>query len=141
MGPQRLVEHEALPSARMNSTALYVSAAGRRDRTFRRSNRPVRGAGSGQQRSPPAGGCWHHEVRWPGCAIRGAARAVPLRPCLALKVHDVEPIGDEVAGVEDGGRSSVALAQHALLVARPFHVLRRHGRAGSLTAWHTLQDL
>ena len=76
---------------------------------------------------------WRHIVRWPGCRIRGAARAVPLRPCLALKVHDVEPIGDEVAGVEYGGRASVALPQHALLVARPFHGLERKGRAWSLT--------
>jgi hypothetical protein len=63
---------------------------------------------------------------------------MPLRPRLALKVHDVEPIGDEVAGVEDGGRTSVALAQHALLVARPFHVLQRNGWAWSLTARPTL---
>ena len=87
---------------------------------------------------PRGEGAGAYNVRWPGCRIRGAARAMPLRPRLALKVHDVEPIGDEVAGVEDGGRASVALAQHALLVARPFHVLQRNGWAWSLTARPTL---
>ena len=39
---ETMIDLLLLPSARMNSTALYVSAAGRRDRTFRRSNRPCR---------------------------------------------------------------------------------------------------